>query len=186
MKWLNSSTVHTSSAVFASRPCLSLGMRSYLTFCEGAALVAPKETRRYRSKPVGPSPPAASGAVSASMKSNKASGTGPEVSLSKALHKGITKSSLPGSPDFVFRRERVAVFVNGCYWHRCPIHAKSLPKTHTSFWRRKFERNIERDRLNRSELESMGWTVLDVWEHEVKEDPASVAQRVKTIVQSRS
>jgi DNA mismatch endonuclease (patch repair protein) len=58
--------------------------------------------------------------------------------------------------------------------------------SHTSFWRRKFARNVERDRLNRRELESMGWTVIEVWEHEVKENPASVAQRVKTSLKSRS
>lgn len=138
--------------------------------------------RVYASRPVGESPPASSTAVSESMKSNKAIGTSPELALSRLLRKRLVRSDLPGSPDIVYPKQKVAVFVHGCFWHRCPIHAKGFPKTHTAFWRRKFERNVERDRLNRRELESMGWTVLEIWEHEVKEDPAAVAGRIRSLV----
>lgn len=158
-------------------------MRSYLTFREGEALVPPEKTRHYQTDPVGPSPPPVSRAVSTSMKSNKASGTRPEERLSKALRKRIVKSSLPGSPDFVYQRERVAVFVHGCFWHKCPIHGK-IPKTHSAYWRRKFERNAERDEIVRRELESMGWRVAEYWEHEVLLNSKAVAANIKSLVAS--
>ncbi|MDG6921108.1 MAG: very short patch repair endonuclease [Nitrososphaerota archaeon] len=113
------------------------------------------------------------------MRSNRGSGTKPELALSRLLRKKIMKTGLPGSPDFVYPRSKLAVFVHGCFWHRCPIHAKSLPKVHTAFWRRKFERNKERDRLNREELRSLGWRVIEIWEHEIREDPQSVAAKIR-------
>ena len=134
--------------------------------------------RKYVSGPVGPSPRTRSNAVSKSMKSNRRRGTQPELLLSRRLRKRILKTHLPGSPDFVYPRQKVAVFVHGCYWHRCPIHARSLPRTHAAFWKRKFARNVERDRLNREELESMGWKVLEFWEHEVKANPRDCARRI--------
>ena len=144
-----------------------------------------RKSRSYRSEPVGPSPPPTSRAVSRVMKSNRASGTGLEVIMSRALRKKIMRNNLPGHPDFAYRREKVAVFVHGCFWHRCPVHAKGLPKTHASFWRRKFKRNVERDRLIKTELEGMGWCVLIVWEHELKETPQACAIRVKAAVEGR-
>lgn len=119
------------------------------------------------------------------MKSNRASGTAPEIVLSMHLRKRLSLSSLPGRPDFVFLREKLAVFVHGCFWHRCPLHARALPKTHASFWRRKFARNVERDRLNIEELESMGWKVLEIWEHEVKANPRACAKRVLAVVRTQ-
>ncbi|MDA4127041.1 MAG: very short patch repair endonuclease [Thaumarchaeota archaeon] len=116
------------------------------------------------------------------MRSNKRSGTKPELVLSGLLKKKILQNHLPGSPDFVFPRTKLAIFLNGCFWHRCPIHAKALPNTNAPFWRRKFERNAERDRLNREELESMGWRVLEIWEHDVKERPRETAARIKAAV----
>ncbi len=113
------------------------------------------------------------------MISNKGKGTTPERILATELGKKYGVSQLPGSPDFVYTEAHLAVFVHGCFWHRCPIHGKALPKSHTAFWKRKFERNIERDRLNREELEAMGWRVLVVWEHELREDPGRCARRVK-------
>jgi DNA mismatch endonuclease, patch repair protein len=134
--------------------------------------------RAYVSKPVGRSPAASSVAVSKSMRSNVASGTKPEVALAKYLRKRVKKNDLLGRPDFVYPKQKVAVFVHGCYWHRCPVDALPIPKTHTAFWRRKFERNVERDRLNREELESIGWNVIELWEHEVRSDPRACAERV--------
>ena len=68
-----------------------------------------------------------------------------------------------GKPDFVFRRERVVVFVDGCFWHGCPRHAKK-PKTRAVFWAAKFSRNKERDRLVTRTLRQAGWRVIRVWE----------------------
>lgn len=66
-------------------------------------------------------------------------------------------------PDFVFRRERVAVFVDGCYWHGCPRHYRR-PKSNRKFWDAKIERNQTRDRLVTRALRKAGWTVLRIWE----------------------
>jgi DNA mismatch endonuclease (patch repair protein) len=119
------------------------------------------------------------------MKSNRRSGTKPEVMLAKLLRRKLVRSKLAGSPDFVYPRAKLAVFVNGCFWHRCPIHGTTLPRTHTAFWRRKFARNVERDKLNREELQSMGWEVIEIWEHEVKANPRACAERVLAEVRTR-
>jgi len=76
-------------------------------------------------------------------------------------------SKLPGKPDFVFSRQRFAVFVDGCFWHGCPRHA-TWPRTRAAFWRRKIEGNRTRDRLVSRRLRAKGWTVLRIWEHELK------------------
>ena len=72
-----------------------------------------------------------------------------------------------GIPDFVFPKERLAVFVDGCFWHRCPQHS-SIPANNREFWRRKLERNVQRDRLVTRTLRAKGWRVLRVWEHQLK------------------
>lgn len=69
-----------------------------------------------------------------------------------------------GNPDFVFLKERVAIFVDGCFWHGCPIHA-SMPITNRRFWERKLARNRSRDRLVVRTLKSLGWDVLRIWQH---------------------
>lgn len=135
--------------------------------------------RAYLTMPVGKSPKASSKAISTVMKSNRASGTMPELILAKLLRRKLLPNELPGRPDIVFARSKLAVFVHGCFWHRCPVCDLDFPKTNTQFWRRKFERNEERDKLNRLELESMGWKVLEVWEHEVKQSPRLVAERIQ-------
>lgn len=71
-----------------------------------------------------------------------------------------------GKPDFVFRRHRLAVFVDGCFWHGCPLHA-TKPATNRAFWRKKLARNKARDRLVTRTLRCAGWRVLRIWEHEL-------------------
>lgn len=73
--------------------------------------------------------------------------------------------------DLAFPRARLAVFVDGCFWHQCPQHA-TMPTANRDFWEPKLRRNVERDRENDAALEAMGWTVLRFWEHE---DPGQVA-----------
>lgn len=119
------------------------------------------------------------------MKSNVGSGTKLELTLARFLGKRLARSGLLGSPDFVYDRARLAVFVHGCWWHRCPTENFPLPKTHTAFWKRKFARNVERDRLNRAELQSMGWKVIEIWEHEVEANPRACAKRVLAEVRKR-
>ena len=141
--------------------------------------------RRYVSSSVGASPKPSSAGVSQSMKANRGSGTKPELVLARLLRRKIVRSQLPGSPDFVYPRAKTVVFIHGCWWHRCPRENFPLPKTHTAFWGRKFARNVERDRLNREELESMGWKVIEIWEHEVKADPRGCAERIRAEVRAR-
>lgn len=71
-----------------------------------------------------------------------------------------------GKPDFVFPAIRIAVFVDGCFWHGCPKHA-SWPATNHAFWRKKLEGNLTRDRLVNDTLRAKGWRVIRVWQHEL-------------------
>ncbi|MDF3058595.1 MAG: mismatch repair protein Vsr [Rariglobus sp.] len=85
------------------------------------------------------------------------------------LH-GVTgwrrKAPVFGKPDFVFPKLKLAVFVDGCFWHGCPIHA-TQPKQNAEFWRTKIARNLARDRLVTRTLLARGWHVLRIWEHEL-------------------
>ena len=71
-----------------------------------------------------------------------------------------------GNPDFVFPKLRVAVFVDGCFWHSCPMH-HSMPESNRGFWNKKLQRNKTRDRLVNKTLHGKGWKVLRVWQHEL-------------------
>jgi DNA mismatch endonuclease (patch repair protein) len=81
----------------------------------------------------------------------------------------------------VFRPVKVAVFVDGCFWHGCPIHG-TWPKANAEFWRQKIERNKERDADTDRRLADAGWLVVRVWEHE---DPEEAAQRIYEVIQTR-
>jgi len=71
-----------------------------------------------------------------------------------------------GRPDLVFPKERLAIFVDGCFWHGCPRH-RSVPATNRAFWQRKLARNKQRDRTVNRSLKGAGWSVLRVWQHEL-------------------
>ena len=125
-----------------------------------------------------PPPPASSDAVRRSMLGNRRVDTAPEVRLRSLLHRAglrFRKDRLiPLAPrgvraDVVFAKQRVAVFMDGCYWHRCPEHG-TMPATNHDYWRRKFEGNIQRDLRNNAALADDGWRVIRIWEHEVKDD----------------
>ncbi|MCE9635630.1 MAG: very short patch repair endonuclease [Planctomycetes bacterium] len=102
--------------------------------------------------------------------------TAPEVALRRALHRAgvrfrLHAAGLPGRPDIVLVKARVAVFVDGCFWHGCPEHFVQ-PKTNSTFWLEKVQTNQERDRRVDGVLRAAGWSVVRVWEHE---DPELVA-----------
>jgi len=82
--------------------------------------------------------------------------------------------------DLAFTRARVAVFVDGCFWHGCPEHG-TWPKANADFWREKIETNIERDLDTNQRLDAKGWKVIRVWEHE---DPAKAAKQIAMAVRS--
>lgn len=82
-----------------------------------------------------------------------------------------------GQPDFVFPAERVAVFVDGCFWHGCPRHCR-IPASNVTFWQRKFEANTQRDLLVTRTLRQLGWRVVRIWEHSLT-DSSRVVARVR-------
>ena len=85
---------------------------------------------------------------------------------------------VPGRPDIAFPGRKVAIFVNGCFWHGCPHCAPRTPATHSNFWRRKFELNRERDARKTRELREAGWDVVVVWECELRARPELAIERV--------
>jgi DNA mismatch endonuclease (patch repair protein) len=97
---------------------------------------------------------------------------------------GRSKFSRGVRPDFIFPRLRVAVFVDGCFWHGCPKHA-TQPKTNAKFWRDKIAGNKSRDRRVNSALRKRGWTVVRVWEHELRRrDETKLLRRLHMILSS--
>lgn len=109
-----------------------------------------------------------------SMQGNKRSDTKPEMLVRQRLRgAGLTGYRLqwkkaPGRPDIAFPGRKVAIFVNGCFWHRCPKCQPKVPKRNTEFWEAKFRRNVERDARAIQQLEEAGWTAITIWECELK------------------
>lgn len=108
--------------------------------------------------------------------------TEPEMALRRELHsRGLryrVQVEVTGLPrrtiDIAFTGRRVAVFVDGCFWHRCPVHA-TFPRANAQWWRDKLDGNVERDRKTDAALRDLGWVVVRVWEHE---DAVEAADRV--------
>ncbi len=129
---------------------------------------------------------ASSEAVHERMSRQKRRDTTPEVALRRALHKTGMRYFVHRRPlahlrreaDLVFPRRRVAVFVDGCFWHLCPEHGVR-PGTNSNYWTEKLDRNARRDRETDELLKAAGWSVVRVWEHE---DADSAAARVVTAV----
>lgn len=108
------------------------------------------------------------------MRAVKQANTSPEMIVRRALfgqgyRYRVHAKNLPGTPDIVFPRRRIAVFVHGCFWHRhAGCRLATTPKTRAAFWNSKFRRNQERDATVRQSLEAAGWKVVEVWECDVK------------------
>jgi DNA mismatch endonuclease (patch repair protein) len=133
---------------------------------------------------------ASSPAIRRTMQSNRGRDTGPEIALRSALHQlGLrfrknllirTASGVKVRPDVVFTKARVAIFVDGCFWHCCPDHA-TTPRRNGKFWRAKLQANVNRDRRVDQALSADGWQLLRVWEHE---SPIVAAASVKAMLDS--
>ena len=129
---------------------------------------------------------ASSEATRKSMRSNRRRDTGPEMAVRRLLHASGLRYRvdypLPfdrrRKADIAFTRQRIAVFIDGCFWHGCPEHFVA-PKTNSDYWRVKIAGNIARDQDSDSRLQAAGWIVLRSWE---REDPGTVAQRVREMV----
>jgi len=90
-----------------------------------------------------------------------------------------------GKPDFIFQKERLAIFVDGCFWHFCPKHGRN-PNTNRDYWLPKLRRNQERDKAVKQNLSKAGWIVLRFWEHELL-DETKVSRRInKALFKART
>lgn len=134
-------------------------------------------------------PAASSEKVTKRMRRTKRRDTPAEVALRKELfRRGLryrVDVSIPGvtrsRPDIVFPARKVAVFVDGCFWHSCPQHG-TWPKANREWWEAKLGANVERDRRHDAELEAAGWAVLRFWEHD---DPIESATRIESVLIER-
>lgn len=137
---------------------------------------------------LGPHPGALTPAVSQRMSSARRKDTKPELDVRRLLHaRGLryrVTYPVPGSPrrtiDIAFTRTKVAIFLDGCFWHRCPDHG-TLPRSNAEWWARKLEANSARDAETNGLLVENGWTVLRFWEHE---SPLSIANRIESEIRS--
>lgn len=94
--------------------------------------------------------------------------------------------SIPGKPDFAFRSARVAVFVDGCFWHGCSSCRRNMtPSTNKTYWRGKIKKNQARDLRIGAELRKSRWRVVRIWEHDVAKAPAKVVRRVRDMLAGR-
>ena len=108
--------------------------------------------------------------------------TGPEMVVRRFLHRQgyryrIHRKDLPGKPDIVIPRLKVCIFVHGCFWHRhpgCPF--ATTPKTRPEFWSEKFQKNVTRDLANINALEAAGWSVLIIWECQLRKEPETLSR----------
>ena len=129
---------------------------------------------------------ASSAASRSVMQGNRSRDTSPELAVRRRLHAAglrfrVAHRPEPGlnrTADIVFTKQRVAIFIDGCYWHACPDHG-TVARSNARYWSEKLARNVARDADTTSRLQDAGWTVLRFWEHE---DPDAVAVTVATAV----
>jgi len=151
--------------------------------------VKPRTANDCTHQPGMKAPLASSPAARAVMQANRGRDTAPEMALRRELHRRghryrVHAAPLAGlrcRPDIIFGPARVAVFVHGCFWHHCPVHA-TAPKANHSYWEQKLARNVARDQRNEKALTAAGWHVVVVWEHE---GAKNAADRVEAALRSR-
>src|SRR6478735_11946739 len=122
------------------------------------------------------------------MRRVRSTDTSPERRLRSELHRrGVRfrlgqQVAIDGGrairPDLAFRRSKVAVFVDGCFWHRCPAHCR-MPSSNRDYWVAKIDRNAARDELTTTRLEAVGWTVVRIWEHD---DLGEAAEQIADVL----
>jgi DNA mismatch endonuclease Vsr len=125
---------------------------------------------------------------SENMRRIRSKDTAPELKVRSLVHRlgyrfRLHRKDLPGKPDLVFPSRRKVIFVHGCFWHGhdCPSVART-PKTNTGYWVEKIQRNAERDVRHQSELKSLGWDVLVVWECELR-DAEALSSRITSFLE---
>jgi DNA mismatch endonuclease, patch repair protein len=115
--------------------------------------------------------------------------TGPEIKLRKLLYAEGFRGyrihyDLPGKPDIVFTKKKIAIFIDGCFWHKCPICFQE-PATRKEFWMKKIRSNVERDNTNTCLLREEGWTVIRIWEHEIRKNTESAIRLIVETIRNR-
>lgn len=134
------------------------------------------------------SPIPSSEVTSRVMSSIKAKNTKPEMILRKLLWKSGLRGyrlhwkGVEGRPDIAYPGKKIAIFINGCYWHRCPKCDLPIPKTNADFWKTKFSRNVARDAYKKKVLEDQEWKILTFWECDIKENPTTLVPQVKIAI----
>ncbi|MGH9046085.1 MAG: very short patch repair endonuclease, partial [Acidimicrobiales bacterium] len=132
-------------------------------------------------------PTSTNSAVQSVMRANRRRDTKPEVALRSALHRrglrfrndaSIVTEERRVRVDVALPRHRIAVFVDGCFWHCCPGHG-TRPRSNSTYWRPKLERNVQRDAITNQLLQRAGWRVIRVWEHQ---DPNEAARMIDQVV----
>ena len=116
----------------------------------------------------------------------KGKNTKPEVQFRKYLfNKGLKgyriQAKLPGKPDILFKKQKVAIFIDGCFWHKCP-KCFSPPKSNVEFWKKKINGNVKRDKNINKILSKEGYIVLRFWTHEIKEDSNKCFNKIYKLV----
>ncbi len=133
----------------------------------------------------GRAPVPKSSAISRIMSAVRGKNTNPEVVFRKELRsEGLVDyklhpKALPGRPDVYFPSQKLAIFINGCFWHRCPYCKPSMPKTHKAFWSKKFATNVARDKAKRALLKKMGIRSVVFWECQIKKNVAKLVAKLK-------
>ena len=123
---------------------------------------------------------------SAIMSRVRSKNTKPEIEVRKALHTAgfrfrLHRSDLPGNPDLVLPRYRLALFVHGCFWHRHGCKRTTMPATNKEFWSQKFCRTLERDRKAMNELAGFGWSTTVIWECQLQ---AGISRVIEALTES--
>lgn len=136
-----------------------------------------------------------SAAVRKTMRANRSKNTKPELELRRRLwHAGLRGwrnhvSRLPGTPDTAWIGLKIAIFLNGCFWHGCPTCTANgrapIPKDNHDYWAAKRQKTAERQSRQVAALESKGWTVCIIWECELRESPDAVVSRICQVVNGR-
>jgi len=112
--------------------------------------------------------------------------TSPELAVRRYIH-GLgyryrLGSTLPGKPDLVFPRQRVAVFIHGCYWHRHGCRNTTTPGTNTAFWLSKFDRTVQRDCEVQRTLQQLGWKTVLLWECDIERDISQATEELRKLI----
>ena len=137
-------------------------------------------------------PPTASSEVTRQvMQSNRSTGTNPEIELLRLVRekdlRGYRKNykKIPGKPDIYVPKAKLAVYMHGCFWHRCPHCNPTTPKTNTEFWVSKFQTNMKRDKRVKRRLSRMGVSFLTIWECQLVKKGEACVGRITKAVQDR-